>query len=167
MSDLVFEIELLLGEFIFKLCNLAVSESIIDGDRYLSGDLGQKLQILRCEGVFVQPHQAEQAKDAIAPDQWEHAHGFNTLFGSDPVFKTRFLQFADIPNPWLSGSKDLAGQRAVERAGHILTNQSLTEGEIQRVRLKVFFFRVGQDEGNTVQTHHVPNTGRDGLQNIA
>ena len=39
----------------------------------------------------MQPHQAQDTKNATAPNKWEHAHCLNSLFRDYPVIKARAL----------------------------------------------------------------------------
>src|ERR1700744_5984204 len=73
VANLVFEVELFLGELFGQLRDFLIGQGIVDRDGDLAGDLNEELNFVRSERVFSQARDGKDAERAAAAHQRKRA----------------------------------------------------------------------------------------------
>jgi hypothetical protein len=129
-TDFLFQIEFFLRELVLERGDLAIGECVLDGDRHLTGDLGQKRDFLLAKGVLWLPAEAQHAETAMAADEWQKAAGLEALTSAPTVVLSTDLGGVEsIEHHGLPRPEDLPGQRAVERHHAFLLGEALALGK--------------------------------------
>src|ERR1700761_6149967 len=113
VANLVFEVELFLGELFGQLGNLLIGQGVIDGDGDLAGDLNEEFNFMRSERVFSQACNGKDAERAAAAHQWKRAVR-EQAFLRGLVTAGVCGDVVGVANPWIAGEEHLAG-KAFER----------------------------------------------------
>src|SRR5688572_25347904 len=115
-ANLFFEIELLLREPIFESRYLAVGEGVLDGDRYLPGDVRQQLHVFFRESTFTAAGYVECSQGAVMCDEGNDASRPEPIIVCVPDLRGR--EFAEIQMGYknrLAGSEGEALGTACQR----------------------------------------------------
>src|SRR5882724_4148037 len=114
-ADFLFQIELFLREVVLERGDLAIGERVLDGDRHLTGHLGQKRDLLLVKSLLRPSAQAQHAEAALAADERQEAVGLETLTSQTSVFlRTDLGGVGSVHHYGLTCLEYLAGERALE-----------------------------------------------------
>src|SRR5439155_18708292 len=84
-ANFIFQIEFFLREWILERGDLAIGERVLDGNRHLAGNLGQKIDFLLAKSLLRLSAQGQNAEAAMAADEWQEAAGLETLTSDQTI----------------------------------------------------------------------------------
>src|SRR5579883_1573643 len=139
-ANLLFEVELFDGEFVFERVDFLEGQSVFEGDGDLRGDLLNELHVLGGKGVGIAAGKIDGAKGAAMRDQGNAADRLNALFAEE----THHIQLVAIDllaagDQNLAAGEALAGRRAFKRNGEF----GFLHGEVSRQIQGVNFQQAG------------------------
>src|SRR5271156_4651661 len=102
-ADFIFQIQLLFGQLVFQLSNLAERTCILHRNGNLICDLGQKLDIAS-ERIVLIFNYSECAQHATSANKWKDADRSN--FGLRGVLHSQPPGLLDTAAPKFAGAKD-------------------------------------------------------------
>src|SRR5580704_2722763 len=111
-ADFIFQIQLLFGELVSQLSNLAERTCILHRYRNLISDLGQKLDIASERVVLIFDH-TERAAHATSANKWKDADRSN--FGLRGVLHSQAPRLLDTAAPRFAGAKDRSRNIFIDR----------------------------------------------------
>src|SRR3984957_9554565 len=111
-ADFIFQIQLLFGELVFQLSNLAERTCILHRYRNLISDLGQKLDIASERVVLVFDH-TEYAPHATSANKWKDAD--RSKFRLRGVLHSQPPRLLDTAAPKFAGAKDRSRNIFIDR----------------------------------------------------
>ena len=167
-AHLVFEDELLLGEAILEILNLAVGERVFEGDGELHSDLAEEFHVCLGEGAGTVAGQIESAEDRVAGEQGEADAGIET-FGEQQTgsLRVQLFQRLAVKADRLALPDGFGGRDLIDGKHHLVANQALPGGEIQGVEAdsaRTVLFQ--QSEAGVLVMEEVAAEGGDGGKNI-
>src|SRR5580700_2995037 len=111
-ANFIFQIQLLFGELVFQLSNLAERTRILHRNRNLISDLGQKLDIASKRVVLIFDH-TECAPHATSANKWNDTDRSNIGFRG--VLHAQPPRLLDTAAPKFAGAKDHSRNILIDR----------------------------------------------------
>ncbi len=164
-ADFFFQIQLLLGQLVFKFRNFTINNRIFDCDRHLARYLSQEIDLVLIECVLFPPRHSQHTEHAFSTDKGQVTEGVQPFaFGFSVHLFRNGLAIQLVQDDGFTGLKSITGQGPLDRHQGALGEDTSVVRKVQRMYPQVLAFLVRQHHSRRVGTHDTPNAGGDCMQ---
>ena len=157
--NLVFEVELLLGELVLQPGDLAVGESVVERRRDLPCDLSDEVDLVLVERRPGTPHHREHAEGMTPGGEREGEPGGDPLRPED--LHSPAGGNAHVDGPGFAGREELREPPALHRKDGPFLDEAAAVGEVEGVEARPGPVRVDEDDAGEVAAQDGPGVRRD------